>query len=639
MFLNILFISMIYPTLADLSCNISGTNTNYIVGNRYYSLSGPNTSVHCDSVQCEGTRSCNDVLDMSVRDNLSCFGDHSCSHLGDVEYITIGRSIYGYNHGPNRIYCYGANSCSLSTLAINSSCIDSPSCLDYLYCQGYKSCGNSRFYGVPTLYASGAYSLMNSNIINSTAVYLWGYYSGYNSTIVSDPNNPCTVKCQYIGCVFRNVTCLGTCAIDLNLLFNAPNVIDYDYECINHTPPCCTSSESCQNEAISMDFDNTLHVICGAFLSCLYSNITNRIGPIICSGSAACAQSHINTTDAIYCLGKVACDSIAIYSAMNVTCAGMGSCAHSVIHTSGLSNNHYFYFIGKDAGYDSKIHCETGAGYYSCTDFTCSGSCEYRTYEWSMAPTQLTRIPSTSTTTATPITPAPITPAPITPAPITPAPITPHPATQNAFTPAPSVAVVTDESSTEDALLVISIILSAVVIALGVYVLYKFCLKRTQEVPGPAAKQATEVDNVNNNAKQSDDERKRNTMCDLWGVSSSEIDVKVRALKSIIGDLPTATLLDYLVKCDLNVDQCINLHFTQSTMTPPDTDTKSSNDHHIAVDNIANDKTEPRQDNSPSCNSDDIYAEEGENSRSVSSCKETTKVAKNKGEPDEIYEQ
>eukprot|EP01083_Nonionella_stella_P159460 520180_1 len=223
-------ILLIYQTLGDLSCNnASHCNGHYlfhyhIYAKGYYSVSGPNTSVLSHQVSCEGTRSCNDILNMSAM-YLDCFGDDSCSHLGDVEYITISRQIS----------CRGASSCSFSTLTID---YDAPSPWTnavnnmFVSCRGFKSCANSHFYKIAGIFAKGAYSLMNSIITNSTMISLRGYYAGSNSTVVSDINHPCTVKCAYVGCVFRNITCSGTCAIDFNLLlFQAPNVIDYDYEC------------------------------------------------------------------------------------------------------------------------------------------------------------------------------------------------------------------------------------------------------------------------------------------------------------------------------------------------------------------------------------------------------------------------
>eukprot|EP01083_Nonionella_stella_P165389 550072_1 len=91
---------------------------------------------------------------------------------------------------------------------------------------------------------------------------------------------------------------------------------------------------------------------------------------------------------------------------------------------------------------------------------------------------------------------------------------------------------------------------------------------------------------------------KKQALCDLWGISSSEIDVKICSLKSIIGDLPSTTLLDYLTKCDLNLDQCINLHFTQSAinMTVHDANTHSSNhNNHNNASNESNPLSKPLQ--------------------------------------------
>eukprot|EP01083_Nonionella_stella_P014382 40420_1 len=55
---------------------------------------------------------------------------------------------------------------------------------------------------------------------------------------------------------------------------------------------------------------------------------------------------------------------------------------------------------------------------------------------------------------------------------------------------------------------------------------------------------------------------KKQTLSRLWGISLSNIDEKIGTLRSIIGDLPSELkLLEYLEQCDLDIQECINLHF------------------------------------------------------------------------------
>eukprot|EP01084_Bolivina_argentea_P282427 483442_1 len=84
---------------------------------------------------------------------------------------------------------------------------------------------------------------------------------------------------------------------------------------------------------------------------------------------------------------------------------------------------------------------------------------------------------------------------------------------------------------------------------------------------------------------------KKNTLCQLWGITSSVVDEKITILKSILGDITDNVLLDYLTKNDLNIEQCINFHFTNissQSPTPQSHNNNTNNNNEIEMSDSSN---------------------------------------------------
>eukprot|EP01084_Bolivina_argentea_P202510 345999_1 len=74
-------------------------------------------------------------------------------------------------------------------------------------------------------------------------------------------------------------------------------------------------------------------------------------------------------------------------------------------------------------------------------------------------------------------------------------------------------------------------------------------------------------------------------LCQLWGIKPTDINKKIIKLKGVLGEhVAESTLIELLKKCDLNIERCLNLHFSNLTNTnkislkPAQTEILSSQD-------------------------------------------------------------
>eukprot|EP01084_Bolivina_argentea_P313461 542840_1 len=56
---------------------------------------------------------------------------------------------------------------------------------------------------------------------------------------------------------------------------------------------------------------------------------------------------------------------------------------------------------------------------------------------------------------------------------------------------------------------------------------------------------------------------KKKHICELWSISTGHLDNRLKLLKAVIDNKSDSILLDYLLRCDLDIDKCINYHFEQ----------------------------------------------------------------------------
>eukprot|EP01084_Bolivina_argentea_P202511 346003_1 len=54
-------------------------------------------------------------------------------------------------------------------------------------------------------------------------------------------------------------------------------------------------------------------------------------------------------------------------------------------------------------------------------------------------------------------------------------------------------------------------------------------------------------------------------LCQLWGIKPIDMDEKIAELKVILKNVEDIILISLLKKCDLNIERCIDLHFSNST--------------------------------------------------------------------------